>query len=113
VLTDDNGMGSAVGDFDNDGDLDWFVTSIYTTSLIPIAGRDRSPNGNRLYRNEDGTFTDVTGDAGVADGGWGWGACFLDLDNDGHLDIYHTNGYHTHFWADYAIDPSKAFLSDG
>ncbi len=84
------GMGSALGDIDNDGDLDWFVTSI----LGP--GDDRiglSPWGNRLFINDGAGFVDDTERLGVADGSWGWAACFLDIDNDSDLDIYHTNGW--------------------
>ena len=85
VIIDEAGMGATVGDFDNDGDLDWFVTSIFQAGFFL---------GNRLYSNKgNGDFTDVTNAAGVADGGWGWGACSADFDNDGHLDIYHVNGW--------------------
>jgi hypothetical protein len=84
TITDENGMGSALGDYDSDGDLDWFVSSILST----IGGQ----SGNRMYRNDLGAFSEVTELAGVRDGGWGWGACFADLENDGDLDIYHTNG---------------------
>ena len=77
--------------------MDWFVTSIYETSQDP----DPNP-GNRLYRNEgNGVFTDVTDAAGVANGGWGWGVCFEDFDNDGDLDIFHVNGWEQ-------IDPRDA-----
>ena len=97
VVKDRNGMGSAAGDYDNDGDMDWFVTSIFEASQ----GAD--PNiGNRLYRNDgNGVFADVTDAAGVADGGWGWGVCFEDFDNDGDLDIFHVNGWEQ-------IDPRDA-----
>jgi hypothetical protein len=89
VIVDRNGMGNAVGDYDNDGDMDWFVTSIFDNSGTPNANI-----GNRLYRNlGDGTFEDVTEAAGVADGGWGWGSCMEDFDNDGDLDIFHVNGW--------------------
>lgn len=89
VVIDRNGMGNAVGDYDNDGDMDWFVSSIIQTADLP------DPNvGNRLYRNRgDGSFEDVTDLAGVADGGWGWGSCMEDFDNDGDLDIFHVNGW--------------------
>ena len=45
--------------------------------------------------NGDGTFTDISDEAGVRDGQWGWGAEFLDYDNDGHLDLYAVNGFIT------------------
>jgi enediyne biosynthesis protein E4 len=70
------GMGVAVGDYDNDGFPDLFVTSY---------GR------NILYHNNgDGTFTDVTAHAGVAGGGWSVSAGFFDFDNDGNLDLFVT-----------------------
>ena len=84
-------MGSALGDYDFDGDLDWFVSSILTITEEPPL--QISTIGNRLYRNDAGLFVDVTDEAGVADGGWGWGSCFMDFENDGDLDIYHTNGW--------------------
>ena len=95
ILTDENGMGSAIGDYDNDGDLDWFVSSIFgkTDPTKAIFGG----TGNRLYRNDSGiTFTDVTSAAGVREGNWGWAASFGDLDNDGDLDLYHVNGWIQH-----------------
>ena len=84
------GMGSALADFDNDGDLDWFVTSIEgpgDESILLV------PWGNRMYRNDGTGFVDDTARLGVADGSWGWGACFVDVDNDADLDLFHTNGW--------------------
>ncbi|MBI3682243.1 MAG: CRTAC1 family protein [Acidobacteria bacterium] len=70
----DYGMGVAVGDYNNDGFPDIYVTNY---------GR------NILYRNNgNGAFTDVTGEAGVAAGGWSVSAGFLDYDNDGRLDLF-------------------------
>lgn len=111
-IRDRNGMGSALGDYDGDGDLDWFVTAIWS---IPVAGQEqRFRLGNRLYANDGGAFTDVTEAAGVRDGGWGWGACFADFDNDGDLDIYHTNGWVEPFPpSNFDRDTSRLFVSAG
>ena len=86
---DENGMGGDVGDFD--GDLDWFVSSIYDPAGVPSGSQGFT--GNRLYRNDgQGIFIDVSVSAGVRQGFWGWGSCMVDFDNDGWLDIHHVNG---------------------
>jgi hypothetical protein len=70
------GMGVAVGDYDNDGWADLYVTNY---------------GANTLYHNDgNGTFTDVTARAGAAAGGWSTSAGFLDYDNDGRLDLFVT-----------------------
>lgn len=110
-LTDKNGMGTATGDYDNDGDLDWLVTSI---SGLP-EHLDSQYNGNRLYSNNgDGSFTDISDTANAKIGFWGWGACFKDFDNDGYLDIFHTNGWLDGFGNQgiYIADYSRLFMSD-
>ena len=67
------GYGVAVGDYDNDGFEDLFVTEY---------------GGNHLYHNNgNGTFTDVTEKAGVGGSGWSTSAAWVDLDNDGFLDL--------------------------
>jgi hypothetical protein len=67
------GMGVAVGDYDNDGLEDLYVTAY---------------GGNKLYHNNgNGTFTDVTDKAGVAGSGWSTSAAWVDLDGDGFLDL--------------------------
>jgi len=68
------GMGVAVGDYDNDGFPDVYVTNY---------------GDNVLYHNDgNGAFTDVTAKAGVAAGGWSVSAGFLDYNNDGRLDLF-------------------------
>jgi len=73
-LTSDPLMGAAWGDFDNDGDLDLYVTST---------------ERNYLWRNNgDGTFTDVTDLAGIGDTAIAEGGAIADYDGDGDLDFY-------------------------
>jgi uncharacterized repeat protein (TIGR01451 family) len=104
VIDDDNGMGSCVADYDKDGDLDWFVSSIMNSVAM-------TKDGNRMYRNlGDGTFEDATDHANVRDGQWGWGATFQDFNNDSWLDIFHTNGWQI---PQYNLDASVLFVSDG
>lgn len=68
------GMGCCVGDYDNDGRPDLYVTNV---------------GKNRLFRNlGDGKFADVTATSGVAAGGFSTGAAFADYDGDGDLDLY-------------------------
>ena len=90
------GQACCIGDYDNDGFDDLFVT-YWGPSTGSGQGR------NVLYHNNgDGTFTDVADKAGVAGSGgrWGAGCCFLDFDRDGHLDL---------FVASYVnFDPEKA-----
>ncbi|ELS02827.1 hypothetical protein Xen7305DRAFT_00025450 [Xenococcus sp. PCC 7305] len=103
VGTDENGMGLTVGDYDGDGKLDIFITSIYYENgtpydLFPDLPYDYDfwlgDTGNRLFRNEGNrTFSDQTDAVGVRDGGWGWGTNFFDFDNDGDLDLAMTNGF--------------------
>lgn len=108
VISDENGMGGTVADYDKDGDLDWFVSSIWDAEVAT------NWTGNRLYRNDgQGVFEDATDDAGVRQGGWGWGACFADFDNDGHADLFHTNGYPDEGGGKFEADPSRLFMANG
>lgn len=94
VGTSENGMGSAFGDYDLDGDLDWFVTSIHDpNNTCETLGCNWGSTGNRFYRNDGNrVFTDVTDLLGVREGWWGWGTVFLDVENDTDLDLVMTNG---------------------
>ena len=71
------GMGACAGDYDDDGRVDLYVTSV---------------GANALYRNTGGgSFKDVTREAHVAGGSWGTGCAFADLDKDGDLDLFVAN----------------------
>jgi VCBS repeat protein len=116
------GMGVAWGDYDNDGHLDLFVSEMHANSrwllfhpsfpepipwylkalgwFTPEVRRrvlqytDEMTRGSTLFHNNgDGTFTDVTDHVGVRDAQWGWGAEFVDYNNDGWLDLYSVNGF--------------------
>jgi hypothetical protein len=70
------GMGCAAGDYDDDGDVDLYVTNV---------------GPNVLYRNDGGRFADVTDAARVGDPGWSTSAAFVDFDHDGDLDLFVCN----------------------
>jgi len=121
VGTDENGMGSTFGDFDGDGDLDWFVTSIYDPA--PLCDPNNPDlcvwgyTGNRLYRYDGNrTFSDATDAAGVRVGHWGWGTAFFDYDNDADLDLILTNGVDfpvLDLDDPYNADPMRMWENDG
>ena len=91
------GMGCAVGDYDNDGDLDIYITNY---------GR------NVLYANQgDGTFVDVTEYAQVGDERFGTGCAFLDYDGDGYLDLYVAN--YVNFKHFLQTTPNKSYIWKG
>ncbi len=99
---DRNGMGSAFGDYDGDGDLDWYVTAITDPE---------GPAENRLYRNDGGRhLTEVAEALGVGRGGWGWGTSFFDPDNDGDLDLLATSGY---YFSDHLAEGTHLWMNEG
>ena len=86
-IVEANGCGVAFYDYDDDGWLDIFVLNGSRLEGFP-EGREPS---NRLYRNNrDGTFTDVTAEAGLARSGWANSVCIGDFDNDGNDDLFLT-----------------------
>jgi hypothetical protein len=103
VGTEGSGMGSTFGDLDLDGDLDWFVSAIWSP--------DAFEDGNRLYRNDGGlTFTDVTDAIGVREGGWGWNTAAFDVDLDGDLDLALASGWPA---TQFAEDPVRVWINPG
>ena len=83
------GSGVALLDYDNDGWLDIYLLN---GSTVPaLKGKEPAPRAMLLRNNHDGTFTDVTAKAGVANERWGFGVAIGDYDNDGWPDIYVAN----------------------
>jgi hypothetical protein len=94
-LLETTGCGAAFFDYDNDGWLDIFLVNGTRFEAKWPAGE--APV-SRLYRNNrDGTFTDVTREAGIARTGWGAGCCTGDFDNDGFDDLFVT------YWGDCSL----------
>jgi len=83
------GSGVALLDYDNDGWLDIYLLNGSTAAAMK--GKEPAPRAMLLHNNHDGTFTDVTDKAGVANERWGFGVAVGDYDNDGWPDIYVSN----------------------
>ena len=103
---DENGLGQAVADFNGDGRLDWYVTSIF----YPHSHW----SGNKLYLNRgDNRFDEVAESAGVADGGFGGAAVAVDFDHDGDVDLAETNGTPSSVSASFGTEQSYLWVNDG
>ena len=83
------GSGVALLDYDNDGWLDIYLLN--GSTIAALKGKEQPPRAMLLHNNHDGTFTDVTDKAGVANERWGFGVAVGDYDNDGWPDIYVAN----------------------
>ena len=105
------GMGVAWDDYNNDGRMDLYVSNMFSGagnrityqrqysdrfSRSVLQDMRHHARGNTLFENlGDGTFKDVSTEAGVTMGRWAWGAQFVDLNNDGLEDIFVPNGFIT------------------
>lgn len=103
------GMSACWSDFDNDGNQDIYITSMWEAAGQRVSGQkqfhagapedtralyQRHARGNALYRNQgDGKFKNIGQQTGVEMGRWSWSADFWDFDHDGYSDLYVTNGY--------------------
>ncbi len=89
LIIDAPGSGVALLDYDNDGWLDIYLLNGSTFEAMD--GKEPAPRAMLFHNNRDGTFTDVTEKAGVANERWGFGVAVSDYDNDGWPDIYVAN----------------------
>lgn len=89
-----NGMGAAVSDVNNDGKLDIGVTNIFQHTFFD----KRNLLQINLSTPGQPKFAEISVEAGVADGGWGWGMTFFDADRDGRVDWASTNGFESEPW---------------
>jgi len=89
TILDAPGSGVALIDYDNDGWLDIYLLN--GSTVAAVKGKEPAPRAMLLHNNRDGTFTDVTNNAGVANERWGFGVAVGDYDNDGWPDIYVSN----------------------
>src|SRR6202041_3495199 len=79
-IIETTGTGVAIFDYDNEGWPDIFLVNGTTLEGFPAG---KAPTNHLYHNNHDGTFTDVTAQAGLATSGWGQGVCVGDYDNDG------------------------------
>ena len=89
TLLETIGSGVALLDYDNDGWLDIYLLN--GSTFPALKGKEPAPRAMLFHNNHDGTFTDVTDKAGVANERWGFGVAVADYDNDGLRDVYVAN----------------------
>ncbi len=88
-IVETNGSGVCLLDYDNDGWLDIYLVNGSTFNALD--GKETPPHAALFHNNRDGTFTDVSAQAGVTNDRWGYGCAVADYDNDGWPDIFVSN----------------------
>ncbi|MFC3193254.1 CRTAC1 family protein [Marinicella sediminis] len=96
-----NDMGLTMADYDEDGDPDIYATNIFRNGNHNVLLENQSTPGNPAC-------VDVSAMAGVMEGGWGWGTTFFDANNDTHMDLVETNGWHINGWE----QPIRLFIQN-
>jgi len=93
-ILESSGSGITIFDYNNDGLPDlYMLNGTYVEGISDADGKVFKNTGNKLYKNNgNGTFTEVSREAGVDDRNWGMAAGAIDYDNDGDLDIFSANG---------------------
>jgi hypothetical protein len=89
LILEEKGPGVCLLDYDNDGWLDIYLVN--GSNYEALDGKAPTPHAALFHNNHDGTFTDVTEKAGVANDRWGFGCVVGDYDNDGWPDLYVSN----------------------
>jgi hypothetical protein len=89
LILEEKGPGVCLLDYDNDGWLDIYLVNGSTYDALE--GKAAPPHAALFHNNHDGTFTDVTEKAGVANDRWGYGCAVGDYDNDGWPDLFVSN----------------------
>ncbi|MEZ4700753.1 MAG: FG-GAP-like repeat-containing protein [Rhodothermales bacterium] len=102
-----NGMGLATGDYDRDGDMDYFLSDNGGNGTVPVGQVGIA--GSMLLRNDGGSFSDQSTIAGVNSREWSWGANFLDYNLDGWQDLYLAAGAMNSF----DPTPGSLWMNDG
>jgi hypothetical protein len=107
ALTPKSGMNAAFGDIFNDGRLSIYKTNISEPGVL-VQANDLWVPKNKNKTDGKLEYEDLASSLGVDLGGWSWGAQFGDLNNDGTLDLYLTNGYvsageRSSYWYDFAV----------
>lgn len=85
-IVETNGSGVCLIDYDNDGWLDIYLVNGSTFDALD--GKEEPPHAALFHNNHDGTFTDVSAQAGVRNDRWGYGCSVADYDNDGWPDLF-------------------------